>query len=216
MVTFSKDADILKYEPVLFGELHLPWQVLAAGTNGATSGTTFTSVGADFVNAQIEAGDVIYITDGSNDGAYEIISVDSATQLTVSVLRSDSEGEPIPPPAWSAATYRISTFSPQAAEVAEQLTEYFSVKPGNPASEIDSEDILYPEQLRRASVFAVLSSVYAMLAGSSEDEYLWKKSTYYQKLFDKAIEKCKISVDTDGDGVADDTKTGSDKKLSRD
>jgi len=34
MVSFSNDADILKYEPVLFGELHLPWQVLAAGTGG--------------------------------------------------------------------------------------------------------------------------------------------------------------------------------------
>jgi len=31
MVKFSSDVDILKYEPILFSELHLPWQVLASG-----------------------------------------------------------------------------------------------------------------------------------------------------------------------------------------
>jgi hypothetical protein len=35
MVSFSSDVDILKYEPVLFGELHLSGQVLAAGTGQA-------------------------------------------------------------------------------------------------------------------------------------------------------------------------------------
>ena len=34
MVSFSNDADILKYEPILFGELHLPQQVLATGIGG--------------------------------------------------------------------------------------------------------------------------------------------------------------------------------------
>jgi hypothetical protein len=33
MVSFSNDADILKYESILFGELHLPGQILAAGTS---------------------------------------------------------------------------------------------------------------------------------------------------------------------------------------
>jgi hypothetical protein len=53
MVSFSNDVDILKYEPALFGELHLPWQVLAAGTGGVLSGTTFTASGADFVSSPI-------------------------------------------------------------------------------------------------------------------------------------------------------------------
>jgi len=80
MVCFSSDADILKYEPALFGELHLPWQVLAAGTGGEISATTFTADDTDFVSAQIQAGGVIYLrsADGSLDGVYEIVSVDSA------------------------------------------------------------------------------------------------------------------------------------------
>jgi hypothetical protein len=59
MVSFSNDADILKYEPILFGELHLPWQVLWAGTGGTLSGTTFTANDADFVAARISAGGVV-------------------------------------------------------------------------------------------------------------------------------------------------------------
>ena len=55
-VKFSNDVDILKYEPVLFGELHLPWQVKASGTGATLNGTTLTAVGADFVAAGIEAG----------------------------------------------------------------------------------------------------------------------------------------------------------------
>ncbi len=61
MVTFSNDVDILKYEPILFGELHLPWQVLATGTGASLSGTTFTASSADFVAAQIQAGGVVYL-----------------------------------------------------------------------------------------------------------------------------------------------------------
>ena len=91
MASFSSDVDILKYEPMLFGHLHLPWQVIAEGTGGTLNGTTFTEAGADFVSVGVCAGGVIYLAseDGVLDGAFEIVSVDSATQLSISVLRSD-------------------------------------------------------------------------------------------------------------------------------
>jgi len=218
MVNFSNDVDILKYEPVLFGELHLPWQALAAGSGGTLSGTTFTASGADFVSALVTTGQIIYLqsADGSLDGTYEIVSVDSATELTVSVIRTDSNDEPIAPPAATDISYRISTFGPQASEVGYQLTEYFGIGPGNPASDIDAEDVLYADVLKRASVFAVISSVYAMLASKAKDENFWKKSSYYQKLFEMARERCRLSIDIDGDGVADITKTGASKRMVRD
>jgi hypothetical protein len=218
MIGFSNDADILKYEPMLFGELHLPWQVLAAGTGGTLSGTTFSAAGADFVSAQVSAGGVVYMRsgDGSLDGVYEIVSVDSATQVTVSVIRSDSDDDPISPPAGDDISYRISTFGPQASEAAFQLTEYFGIRPGNPASDIDVENVLDTQALRRASVFAVISSIYAMLAGKSKDENFWNKSLYYQRLFERARERCRFSVDAGSDGLADVTKSGASGKLVRD
>ncbi len=218
MVCFSKDVDILKYEPVLFGELHLPWQVLASGTGGTLSGTAFAANDADFVSAQVSAGQVIYLksSNGLLDGGYEIVSVGSATQLTVSVIRADSNDDAVAPPAATDISYRISTFEPQANEAGLTLTEYFSIKPGDPSSEIDIEDVLNVEVLKRASVFAVVSSVYAMLASKAEDENFWKKSLYYKRLFQKARERCHLSIDVDGDGAAEITKVGSSVRLVRD
>jgi len=218
MANFSNDVDILKYEPVLFGELHLPWQVLAAGTNGMLSGTTFTVSSADFVSAQVSAGQVIYLqsADGALDGAYEIVSVDSATQLTISVVRADSDDDTVAPAAATGISYRISTFGPQASEVGYQLTEYFGIGPGNPASDYDAEDVLDANVLKRASVFAVIASVYVMLASKAKDENFWKKSLHYQKLFEKARERCRLSIDAGADGVADITKLGASVRLVRD
>jgi hypothetical protein len=218
MVTFSNDADILKYEPILFGELHLPWQVVASGTGASLSGTTLTASGADFIAAQVQAGGVVYLqsADGSLDGAYEIVTVDSSTQLSISVVRADSTQTAIAPPAASDISYRISTFGPQAAEVGFQLTEYFGIKPGNPASDIDADDILDTTVLRLAAVFAVISAVYAMLAGKTKDQNYWNKSLYYQKLSARARGRCRLSIDVGTDGLADVTKIGASGRLVRD
>ncbi|MFH1716962.1 MAG: hypothetical protein ABIF19_06395 [Planctomycetota bacterium] len=218
MTIFSNDADILKYEPVLFGELHLPWQVLAAGTGATLSGTTLTASAADFVSAQVATGGVVYLqsADGTLDGPFEIVSVDSATQLGISVIRSDPNDAAIAPPAATDISYRISTFGPQANEVALQLTEYFGIRPGNPASPIDIADVLDASVLRLASVFAVISVVYAMLAGRANDENFWSKSLYYQRLFAKARGRCRLSIDVGDDGVADVTKIGAAGRLVRD
>lgn len=218
MVTFSNDADILKYEPILFGELHLPWQVLAAGTGASLSGTTLTAGGADFIAAQVQASGVVYLqsADGSLDGAYEIVSVDSSTQLSISVVRADSTDTAVPPPAATDLSYRISMFGPQTAEAGFQLTEYFGIKPGNPASDIDADDILDTTVLRLTSAFAVISSVYAMLAGKAKEPNYWSKSLYYQKISAKARGRCRLSIDVGADGLADVIKIGASGRLVRD
>ena len=96
------------------------------------------------------------------------------------------------------------------------MTEYFGIRPGNPESEIEVEDILDTSVLRRASVFAVISSVYAMLASKAKDENFWKKSLYYQKLFARAKGRCRLSIDAGSDGSADVTKVGASGRLVRD
>jgi hypothetical protein len=218
MVSFSSDVDILKYEPILFGELHLSGQVLAAGTGGTLSGTTFTASGEDFVSAQVSAGGVVYMhtADGLLDGTYEIVSLDSSTQLSVSVIRSESDDAAIAPPSATGISYRVSTFVPQAGEVGFRLTEHFGIKPGNPASIYDADDVLDTDVLKRASVFGVISSVYAMLASKARDENFWKKSLHYQKLFERAKERCRLSIDAGSDGVADVTRVGAFVRLVRD
>lgn len=218
MARFSNDVDVLRYEPALFGELHLPSQVQTSGTNAVLSGTALAATEADFLAARVEAGGVVYLrsADGSLDGAYEIVSVDSATQLTVSVLRADASGPAIAPPAASNISYRISTFDPQAVDAAFRLTEHFGIRPGNPASEISLEDIIGTEGLRRTSVLAVISQVYAMWARQTEGECMMHKSRLYRDLFEKARQRCHLSVDLGADGVADISRVGGVVRLVRD
>ena len=218
MVSFSNDTDILKYEPILFGQLHLPWQILAEGDDGALSGTTFTVSDEDFVDRQVSQGMVIYLESQDNilDGPYEIVSVDSQTQLTISVIRTDSDSDAIAPPEAENISYRISTFMPQANEVGFQLTEYFGIRPGNPASDLDIDDILDETVLRQSSVFAVISNVYAMLAGIANEDNYWKKSLYYRKLYNQARARARVSIDSGSDGIVDVTQIGSAGRLLRD
>jgi len=71
--------------------------------------------------------------------------------------------------------------------------------------------------LKQASVFAILASVYATLASRwGTDRGLWEKSLYYQKLFEKARERCRLSIDMGSDNISDITKLGGSIRLVRD
>ncbi len=218
MVQFSHDVDILRYEPALFGELHLPSQVRTTGTGATLSGVTLTALDADFTAAGIALAYVVYLrsADGTLDGAYEIVSVDSATQLTISVLRPDPSDVPIAPPAAGDIAYRICTFEPQANDAGFELTEYFGIQPGNPASAIVVDDIMDAEVLRRPSTFAVIARIYAMWSGGSDTEHFHRKSLHYGQLYEKARQRCRLSIDPGSDGVADITRIGGSIRLVRD
>jgi len=217
MTTFSNDVDILKCEPGLFGELHWPSQVRASGTGAMLNDTTLTASEADFVAAEVEAGGVIYLrsADGSLEGAYEIVSVDSPTELTVSVVRADAADPVVAPPAAADISYRVSTFEPQAVDAAFQLTEYFGIRPGDPTSEIGVENLLDTEGLRRASVLKVISAVYEAWSSPADGESVRRKSLLYQQLFEKARQRCHVTVDLGADGVADVTHVGGTIRLVR-
>lgn len=219
MTVFSNDRDILRYEAALFGDLHFPWQVLCRGDGGVLSGATFTKTGAVFESAGASAGGVIYLRsdDGVLDGAYEIVSVDSEAALTISVLRADASASAVGPGDSSNVAYRVSTFAPQAEQVAFDLTQYFGIRPGNPDSSYGTDDIVDASVLEQASVYAVLAGAYATLGSKSDDgEGFWKKSLYYQKLFAGARERCRLSVDAGSDGVSDRTNAGGSIRLIRD
>lgn len=217
MVRLCSDRDILKYEPALFGANHLANQVIAAGTDGELTGTTFQASGADFVSAQVEAGDCIYLksADGVLDGVYEIAAVDSATQLCVSVLRADSEADPIAPPAGSDVTYRISTFKPQIAEVSLRLMEYLWIKPGEVRGDTCADEILESDQVRQLCAMGAIIVSYITLAAGAGDENLWSKAEHYERLFGEGMERCRVAIDKDGDGVADGIRYGGCGRLIR-
>ncbi len=220
MNSFSNDVDILRYEPSLFGDLHFASQILISGTGGEIEGANFNAPDADFNNAKIAAGMVIYLRSSNNiiDGAFEIVSVDSAAQLTISVLRADGQDETIGLPDAEEVSYRICSYQPQNSEIFLQLAQHFGLRPGVSDGSYSVDDILDVSVLRQVSVYGVLSIVFATLAGRAGDneENFWKKSKYYRQLFEKALQRCKISIDLGDDGVADSIRSGASVRLLRD
>lgn len=219
MNSFSNDVDILRYEPSLFDDLHFTNQILASGSGGVITGTTFTAAGANFVAAQVSAGMVIYLqsTDGVIGGAYEIVSVSGATSLVISVLRADDSAAPIALVDGTAITYRVCNYQPQSSEVFLQLASHFDLRPGNPDGKYSVDDVLDVSVLRQASVYKTLSIIYATLCGGDNDETkkYWDKSEYYTQLYEKALQRCKVSVDLGDDGVSDSISSGASVKLTR-
>lgn len=215
MVRLCSDRDILKYEPTLFGANHPINQVIAAGTGGALAGTTFEASGANFVSAQVEAGDCIYLksADGSLDGVYEIAAVDSATQVCVSVLRADSDGDPISPPVGTQTTgliYRISTYKPQIKE-ADLFFRMFGV-----TESIEAGEILNSEEIKQLNVLGTIMVIYYSLAGiDMQNDALWDKAEHYERMFNKGMERVCIAIDKDGDGDADGVRYGGCGRLIR-
>jgi len=219
MNSFSNDVDILRYEPSLFDDLHFAGQVLISGSGGEITGTVFTAANADFISAGITAGMVVYLqsADSMIDGAYEIVSVGGATELEVSVLRADGQGQAVAVCDGEDVNYRICSYQPQSSEVFLQLAAHFDLRPSNPDGQYSVDDILDVSVLRQAAVYKTLSIIYATLSGraSEKEENFWKKSAYYAQLCEKALQRCKVSIDKGDDGVSDSVSNGSSSKLIR-
>ena len=214
MVRFSKDVDLLKWEPVLFREAGYAAQQLCKGTDGVVADTTFTSASGSFVSGAVKAGQVVYVSDGMGviDGCYEIVSVDSETELTVSVVRVSDEDKVVAPPAGSELHYRISTYNAQADEAAYSLLQYFGVS----EEEAETGAILNERALRQSSVFAILSAVLAGCASGQDDgRGFWEKSLRYQKLYEQSRTKVCLELDDDSDAIADRKNSGGSIRMKR-
>ena len=122
----------------------------------------------------------------------------------------------VAPPEGSNISYRISTFDPQAEEMAYSLLQYFGIKAVGEEAEITATDILNNRALRQASVFAVLSLVFAGSASGQDDPAgYWQKSLHYQKLFYTARSRARLEIDVDNDSYAEQYRTGGSIRLRR-
>jgi hypothetical protein len=204
----------------LFGDLCFAGQELTSGNGAAISNSKLNALGANFINAQIAAGMVVYLQseDGSVDGGYEVVAIDSATELTISVLRADNQTQAIMVPDSSDVSYRICTYQAQSNEMFLRLTQHFGLRPGIADGKYSVDDILDTSVLKQVSVYGILSLVYATLADDANQakESRWKKSEYYRQLYEKALQRCRVTIDLGDDGVADSVLSGASVRLLRD
>ena len=216
MTAFSTDADLLKWEPTLCRDLAVPGQRLAAGADGATAGIELYSSSASFLDAGLRAGHVLQMLtdDGEGPACFEILSVESQTQLLATqVGRTASDSVDLPPGAdW---VWRIDTFDPQAEEVRFELLSRLGL-----AVDADGLDlqtiVLQPRSLRRASVFGTLVMIFeGQSGGETEGRTLAAKAALYRRLYDKELAKVRVRLDRDGDGWSDDARSPGSIRLQR-
>jgi hypothetical protein len=208
MNDFCQDRDLLAIEPTLFTSAGFAGQELLAGVNGVCSGTAFTSSGSNFTSAGIAAGMVLSVHTGSlaEGRSLEIISVTSATQLSVSLLRRDSDDVPIPPAAANPLSFAIRTFGPQIRLVSATLAE--KLRQISEVSGIASADFADSAQLRAATAHGVLASVFLARADNAEPfDANWSKAEHYRRQFQTLQMQLRLAVDADGDGTAEQTRT---------
>ena len=208
MSEFCKDRDLLAIEPIVFLGGGFPCQELIAGTDGAIAGTTFTSADSDFQSAGIAPGMVLctHTTTPAEGSAFEVISVDSATALTVSVLRADPSASNIAPPAASDLSFRIRTFAPQIHGVSSTLAEKMRLI--SEVSGIAQADFANSAQLARTCAYGALSSIFVARAeNASTSDANWIKAEHYRAEFLRLQLQLRLVIDSDGDGQAERTRT---------
>src|SRR5438094_644962 len=110
---FCTDIDLLHWEPQLFVAAAMAGQTLISGS-GDLAGTGFTIGSGSFTANHVEKDQVIVLS-GAVSGSFGIVTVNSASSLTISVLYDGlypDTGSPVATPAGSASglTYAVRTF----------------------------------------------------------------------------------------------------------
>ena len=214
---YCTDVDLLHWEPNLFRDAVFASQLQLAGT-GDLSGTTFTLDTGSLVAAHVAVNQVIVLT-GTIAGSYPIVSIDGATQLTLSVMYDGlypASGPGVASPVGTAIDlgYAIRTFWPQRKVVSDLLTRAAGIGPETDAPA--GAQVVNAETLRRPCVLGTLQMIYrALAAAAAEPATFSARAELYERLYRRALAQTRVQVDLDGDGREDATRMLSVLELKR-
>jgi hypothetical protein len=202
-MSFCTDIDLLHWEPSILKDAAFASQTLIAGT-GNLAGTVFTISAGSLAAAHVQAGHVVAFT-GSYIGCFPIVSVDSATQLTLSVLYDGffpetGSGVPSPASGAGAPSYAVRTFWAQRRIVSDVMQQAAGLHSGELAAAV----ILNAHELKRACALGTLQMIYSALAAASTSPgALNARADLYEKLYRRALRSAKVELDLNGDGRVD-------------
>jgi hypothetical protein len=208
MDPFCQDRDLLAIEPMVFLSDADVGQQLVVATDGAISQATLTSTSSDFVAAGVSAGMVlvVYAATPADGAAYEIVSVDSATTLTLSVLRAQREGTSIAPPAGTELSFVIRSFAALTVDLSATLAE--KLRHLAESAGIASADFADSSQLSLTMAYGVLASLFVARAEqASSTDANWAKALHYRERYEASQLALRLAVDIDGNGLAEQTRT---------
>ena len=211
-MNFSTDRDLLAYEPTLFHDLPWAGQQRLKVTDGQLNGTTLTSAGADFEAARIEVGGVVLI----DLIPHEVITRNSPTELTVSLMRARLTDDPIPGNDGSELTVIGRTFSPQASLVHDALLHMLGLEPDDPQAEIGEQAIISETTLARLETLGTLEQLFSSAAAlTGDNRELRNRADQYRRQFHHALSRATVLLDIDGDGRVDERRHFATPRLTR-
>lgn len=200
---FSHDRDLIIHEPALLRDV--AWNAQRRlNTTGSVSGTQLTLNQGSFTDADIQPGHVVLF----DAVTLEIVSIDSPTTATVSLMRANLSAQAIPPFSATNRSVVVYDFSPQRAVVHRQILNMLAIDPeGESNFGIDETRITNPRALTRLETLATLHLIYAGAAAPSSAEGTFdKRAKLYRERFQRERESVVVMLDTDNDAIAETTR----------
>jgi len=199
-MSFSTDRDLVLFEPNVFVDVPMVSQQRIEVVDGVVSGTTLTSVSADFVLAQVDTGGVVLISGVT----HEVVSRIDANTLVISLPRTSPSDTPIPSTDGSGLKVIGRTFSPQAMLAHNELLRLVGIEADDPASVLTEQSIISLSVMSHLEVLGTLQRVYSAAASLTGDNTeVGAKAKEYEHRFNAACRSATILLDLDGDGYAD-------------
>jgi len=200
-MNFSSDRDLLIYEPTLFNDVPFVSQQRLSVNDAELSGTTLSSITADFISAQVETGSVVLV----DRRPFEVGQVVDDTTLQVSLLRARTSDPLIPGDDGTGLSLIVRTFSPQVSLVHDALLRMLGID--TPDSGLDEEAVVSLEAMARLESLGTLERIYSSAASlTGNNEGLLYKAGGYRRLFLDAAARHPIQIDVNGDGLPDEKR----------
>ena len=200
---FSKDRDLVVHEPGLMRDVGWAGQ-RRLSVIGGISGTQLTIETGSFVDAGIEAGHAV-VFDGIT---LEVVSVESATTATVSLMRGDVLGAAVPPIEAASRGLLVYDFSAQRSIVHRQILAMLGIDAaGEDVFGVDETMITNAGALNRLETLGTLHLIYAgASAPSRANDRFEQRAELYRQRYQRERESVIAMIDTDGDGIAEVTR----------
>ncbi|MFW6059378.1 MAG: hypothetical protein ACODAQ_04310, partial [Phycisphaeraceae bacterium] len=158
---------------------------------------------ADFELAQVEAGSVVLV----GRTPHEVIERVDPQTLTVSLLRTRLNDDPIPGEEGTNLDVKVRTFAPQAALVHDALLRLLGIDPSDPDAPLDEDAVVSLSVMARLEALGTLERIYSGAAAlTGDNEQLRIKAHEYGRQFHLAATQSSVLVDVDGDGHADERR----------
>lgn len=198
-MAYSRDRDLLALEPRVFDEAAAAGQERLRLTDGVVAGTVLSSASGDFELAGVGAGSVVLIA----GVAHEVLGRSSAHAVNVSLLRGDEDEQAIAGVQGTTLEVICRTFAPQAEAARRELEEMLELErlATEPATRATVVNL---QAVRDLEVLGALRLIYRQaLEANGQSTGVLEKARHYEHEFERACRRTEVTLDLDGDGVAD-------------